>query len=112
MQTCTPLAVLPEVAGHSFGNKNMPRVAAIHHALRNVNPGAGDVVAASHITDLTHWAAVNAHSYLNFRMFLERPCYLERTLRRLLRAISKNQRHPITRWQGHELFVLRLDHLR
>ena len=37
---------------------------------------------------------------------------LERTARRLFRAVMKDQRHPVAGWQPDELFISRVAHLR
>ena len=44
----------------------------------------------------------------NLRVCLERLRNLERTLRRFLRAVPKDQRHPIAGRQPNELLVWRL----
>ena len=43
MQERTPLFVFFQVFGDMFGKKNVPGVAAIHHPLRHVETGAGQI---------------------------------------------------------------------
>ena len=43
MQKRTPLRVVLQVVGDTFGNKDVSGIAAIHHPLRDVDAGAGDI---------------------------------------------------------------------
>jgi hypothetical protein len=43
MQERPPPSILFKVIRHTFGEQNVTGVAAIHHALRHVDPSAGDV---------------------------------------------------------------------
>ena len=43
MEVRAPVRIMLEILGDAFGNQNMSRIAAIHHSLRHVNPGASDV---------------------------------------------------------------------
>ncbi|HEX4667237.1 MAG TPA: hypothetical protein VH207_11605 [Chthoniobacterales bacterium] len=112
MQSRTPLAILAEITCHPFGHKDVAGIAAIHHALGHVYTRARDVRAPAHVRDLAHRSAVNAHAHRQLRVLLERFGNLERAARRLFRAMSKDQRHSITRWQPDELLIRRLAHPR
>src|SRR4030095_1696917 len=69
-QVRLPMPVSREVVGDMFGKKNVVGVAAIHHPLRNVDPGTGDVHCVIHVTDLINRPAVNSHSQTEARRFL------------------------------------------
>ena len=58
-----PLPVLHQIIRHMLREENVPGVAAIHHPLRHVDPGPGDVVAPAHIGHFAHRPAVNAHPH-------------------------------------------------
>ena len=111
-QTGRPLPVMHQIIRHVLGEKNVPGVTAIHHPLRHVDAGPGDVGAPAHVGHLAHRAAVNAHAHRKFRMFLKRFGNLERAAGRFFRAVAKDQRHAIAGRQPNELFVARLAHLR
>ena len=112
VQTRPPSAVLSQIFRHMFGEEDVPGITAIHHPLRHVDPGAGDVAALVHIDHFVDRAAVNAHPHRNFRMLPQRLGDLQRALRRLFRAVTKDQRHPIAGRQPDELSVGRVAHLR
>ena len=90
----------------------MSGVAAIHHPLRHVDAGPGDVGASAHVGHLAHRSAVNAHAHGKFRVLPERFGNLERATGRFLRAVAKDQRHAIAGRQPNELFVCGFAHLR
>ena len=74
----------------------MPGVAAIHHALREINSGASDVRSLIDILDGGHRAAVDSHSH--WQRWIERakrPRDLHRTTHRRFRCCKKNQRHAV-----------------
>src|SRR5207249_11208716 len=77
------------------GQKNMPGIAAIHDALRHVDPWSRDVRLFINIGDLVHWAAVHSHPQLDMRMLLQRFADLERTSHRLFRTVEEKERHPV-----------------
>ena len=68
VQIRLPAAVLREIIGHAFANENVTGIAAIHHPLRDVDAGAGDVFALVHIGDVMHRTAVNAHPHRQTRL--------------------------------------------
>ena len=104
-QTRRPLPGMHQIIRHVLGEKNVPGVTAIHHPLRHVDAGPGDVGAPAHVGHLAHRAAVNAHAHRKFRMFLKRFGNLERAAGRFFRAVAKDQRHAIAGRQPNELFV-------
>jgi hypothetical protein len=101
-----------QIIRHVLGEKNVAGVAAIHHPLRHVDAGPGDVGASAHVGHLAHRSAVDAHAHRKFRVFLERFGNLERAPGRFLRAVMEDQGHPITGWQPNQLFVVRFPHRR
>ena len=100
-----PLPVLHQIIRDVLGEKNVPGVAAIHHPLRHVDAGPGDIGPPAHVSHLAHRPAVNAHAHRKFRMLLQRFGNLERTPGRFFRAVVEDQRHPIAGRQPNELFV-------
>ena len=103
---------MDQIIGHMLREKNVAGVAAIHHSLRHVDPGPGDVGAPAHVGHLAHRSAVNAHAHRKFRMFLQRFGNLKRAPGRFLLAVAKNQGHTITGRQPDQLFVRRFAHRR
>jgi hypothetical protein len=99
------MSVLLQVFRHMFGEQNVAGITAIHHPLGHVDARAGNIGAAVHIGHFAHRPAVNSHPHRYLRVGLERLRNLERALRRFLRTIAKDQRHPVARWQSHELLV-------
>ncbi len=112
VQARRPLPVLHQIIGHVLREKDVPGVAAIHHPLRHVDAGPGDVGAPAHIGHFAHRPAVNAHPHRNFRMLPQRFGDLQRAAGRFFRAVVEDQRHPIAGRQPNELFVGRFAHLR
>src|SRR5437867_7034438 len=77
------------------GQKNVSGIAAIHDALRHIDPWSRDVRLVINIGDLIDWAAVHSHPQLDMRMLLQCSADLERTSHRLFRAVEEKERHPI-----------------
>ncbi len=107
-----PLPGMDQVIGHVLGEENVSGIAAIHHPLRHVDAGPGDVGAPAHVGHLAHRSAVDAHPHRKFRVLLERFGNLERAPGWLLGAAAKDQRHPVAGRQPNQLFVRRLPHRR
>ena len=105
-----PLPGMDQVIRHVLGEKNVAGVAAIHHPLRHVDAGPGDVGAPAHVGHLAHRSAVNAHPHRKFGVLLERFGDLQRAPGRFFRAPAKDERHPVTRRQPNQLFVGRFTH--
>ena len=49
VQERTPGSRLGKVFGGALGNKNMTRIRAVHHSLRDIYPSARDIVAIVYI---------------------------------------------------------------
>ena len=57
-----PLGVLGEIIGGARGEEDMSGVAAVHHPLRNVYSGTGQVRLVVYILDRIDRPAVDSHS--------------------------------------------------
>ena len=97
------MLVLFQIFGHMFGKQDVPGIAAIHHPLRHVDSGAGDVGALdSHrSTSFTGPLWIPMRSW-NRGMTSERLRDLDRASRRRLRAVAKDQRHAVASRQPNE----------
>ncbi len=107
-QTRRPLPGMHQIIRHVLREENVPGVAAIHHPLRHVDAGPGDVGAPAHVGHLAHRSAVNAHPHRKFRVLLKCLGNLERAPGWFLRAVAKDQRHPVAGRQPNQLFVASL----
>ena len=105
VQTGRPLPGMHQIVSHALREQNVPGVAAIHHPLRHVDAGPGDICASAHVGHLAHRSAVNPHPHREFRMLAERFRNFQRATRRLFRAMAKDQRHAITGRKPDELLV-------
>src|SRR4051812_31137457 len=91
-----PMFELLEIFGHSPGGKNVTGIGAIHHSLRHVNAGTGDVSLAVYIYHAADWPAVDAHAHGKFCVLLfNRTTDLERAFHWIFGAVIKDQRHPV-----------------
>ena len=61
--TLTLCLVHFQVFGYMLGEQNVTGITAIHHALRDVDSGAGDISLLVQVTDLIDRAAVNTHPH-------------------------------------------------
>src|SRR5438105_6031040 len=95
MQEPSPSFGFSEIFADAFREKNVPGVAAIHYALRNVDAGAGDIGAAGNIDYTANWPAVNSHPKSQARMCLERETNLSCALCWRVWAGVENQRHAV-----------------
>src|SRR5438046_7927295 len=102
VQVRLPVPVLNQIFRYMPGQKNMPGIAAIHDALRHVDPCSRDVRFVVHIGHSIHWAAVHSHPQLDVRMLLQRFADLERTSHRLFRTVEEKERHPVSAWYPDE----------
>ena len=103
MQARLPMPVLAQVLRDVRRQKNMSGIAAIHHALRNIDSGTGYVRFLINIRDSVDGTAVDSHPQLDGRMILQRSANLQRTSRRFLRTAEENERHPIAGRHSDEL---------
>jgi hypothetical protein len=68
VQMRAPLPILFQIFGDTLGEEDVAGIAAIHHALRDVDSRAGYVGPIIDIFDLIDRAAVNAHAQPKTRM--------------------------------------------
>jgi hypothetical protein len=88
---------LLEVFRDPPGQENVTSIAAIHQALRDVYPRAGDIGAPIYIDNAAHWPAIGAHAQSQFWvLLLNRTTDFERTFHWSFRAMVEDQRHAIT----------------
>src|SRR5439155_7203714 len=95
VQIRLPMPVLGQIFRYMRGQKNVSGIAAIHDALRHIDPWSRDVRLVINIGDLIDWAAVHSHPQLDMRMLLQCSADLERTSHRLFRTVEEKKRHPI-----------------
>ena len=95
LQIWFPFAVLRQVIRHAFREQDVPCVAAIHHALGNVDPSASNVCPLVHISSSADWPAVNTHAQLKMRIALQLSANLNRAFYWRSRTGKENQRHSI-----------------
>jgi hypothetical protein len=96
------MRILFEIVGRAFGKQNVPRIAAVHHALRDVYTGTRHVRHLVDVNDAADRAAVYAHPQGKLRVLLESPAYLQGALDRRLRTAVENQRHAVTGWDSNQ----------
>ena len=95
LQIWFPFAVLRQVIPHAFRQQDVPCVAAIHHALGDVDPSASNVGALINISRSAHRPAVNTHPQRKLRTPLQFAANLNRAFHRRLRAGKEDQRHSV-----------------
>ena len=70
VQELPPPRVLLKVLSDPLGHQDVTRVPAIHHALRDINAGAGDIDLFVYIRDFLDRSAVNTHAHPELRVVL------------------------------------------
>ena len=80
-----------------FGEENVSGIATIHHPLRDVDSGAGNVRLLVEIGDFVNGSAMNAHPHFQFRMTPERLADFQSAEDRRLGAVAKNQGATVAR---------------
>ena len=98
MQERSPLLVFFQIFGDVLGKKNVPGVTAIHHPLRHVEAGTGEIGTIVYIDHTADRAAVNAHAQLQARMFFKGATDFDCALRWRFRTGVEDQRHAIAGW--------------
>ena len=101
MQQWPPFRILLEIVRHPFRHQNVTRVAAIHHALRDVDARAGNVPLLAQVGNSFHRPAVNPHPHPQLGILLQFARDLERAFHRFFRAFVKYERAAIPRRQTH-----------
>jgi len=95
VQVRLPVPVLGQILRHVPGQKNMPRIAAIQHPLRDIYSRSCKVRFVVNIGDSVDRATVNAHPHLNTRMILQSFANLECTSHWFFRATKEKERHSV-----------------
>src|SRR6202007_2272652 len=90
-----PMTVLIKILGYAFREKNVSGVAAIHHSLRDVDAGAGDIGTLVYIDNAADRTTVHAHAQLQFGMLFVGPTDLERAFHRRFGSVVKHQGETI-----------------
>ena len=80
----------------------MSGISAIHHPLRHVEAGAGEIGMTIHIYHPADRTAVHAHSNLQAWMRLERATDFNRALRRRFLTGVEDQRHAVAGWNFYQ----------
>ena len=106
VQIRLPMPVLSKIVGNMFGHENVPCVAAIEHALGDIDSSARDINAIIHVRDLINRTTVNSHPNLKSRRGAQFLCDLQGTAHRLFEVFEKQQRHAIAHGQSDE-FIFR-----
>ena len=91
-----------QIFGDVLGDKNVSGISAIHHPLRHVEAGTGEIGVTIHIYHPADRAAVHAHSNLQAWMRLERATDFNRALRRRFLTGVEDQRHAVAGWNFYQ----------
>ena len=70
-QVAGPFAQLAEDIGNRFRKQDVPGIAAVHDALRQIDAPAGDVAVGVDVGDPVDGTGVNAHAQLKLRTSFE-----------------------------------------
>src|SRR5882672_11708202 len=80
----------------------LPGIAAIQHALRDIDSSSRDVRFVVNVRNAIDRAAVNAHPQLNVRMISQCLTNLQSASHWLFRVAKKKERHPVACWHSDE----------
>src|SRR5262245_45774214 len=97
VQKGLPVSIMFQVFSYVLGKKNVAHVAAVHHALRDVNSGTGDIGAIVYVGDGTHRAAVNSHSNSNRTVIVEELRNFGSASNRRFWRTEKDEGHSVAR---------------
>src|SRR5438094_286628 len=95
MQEWSPLFIFFEVFSDTLRKQNVPGVPAIHHPLRHVEAGPGEIGSFVYINNPANRSAVHPHPKLETRMLFQNAADFHRALCRPFRTRVKYQRHSI-----------------
>src|SRR5262249_33855485 len=95
VQERSPAFVVLQILSDVFGEKDVPRVAAVHYPPGDVDTSPGHIRPLSHVHYTADRPAVNAHANLQARMLFKRTADLHRTLSRFLGTFVENQCHAV-----------------
>ena len=102
-----------EILGDMSWKGECARVAAIHYPLRHVDAGSRDIISGHSRRSRRSPGRCECPSALQISGCCLRACAISScTLRRLLRIVVKNERHPVAGRQPNELLVCCFPHSR
>ena len=90
VQMRLPMFVLLQIFSDMFRQQDVSRIPAIHHALRHVDPRAGDIRPLVHIDHTADGAAVHAHSQLETGKRFQSAADFQRTFNRRFGTVVKD----------------------
>ena len=103
---CTgPYADLLENARQRSRNEYVPRISAIHHALRDVDSSARNIPVRVNVRDAINGTGVQTHPQFQFRVAGQLLRQLDSAPYRCFGISKKHQRHPIPGGQRNQLFL-------
>src|SRR5438093_605323 len=97
-----PPWIVFQVLGYMFGKQDVTSIAAIHHPLREIDSGAGDIRLCIEISDLVNWAAVDSHSNVQLGMTFQRFCNFQSAKDWCLETVAKDKRAAVTSRQTQQ----------
>src|SRR5262245_52290057 len=95
MEVRLPVRVFFEIFSDVLRHQNVPRVAAVHDPLCDIDASASHVRFSGCVDDSTDRSTVYAHSQLKFWMLLECAADLQCAFRWRFRTIIKDQRDAV-----------------
>ena len=90
VQKRSPTVVLFQIFSHTFGDEDVTGITTIHHSLRQVDPGAGNVLPLVYVSHFADRTAVNPHSQGDPRMFFQGSRNFQSALRRRFGICAEN----------------------
>jgi hypothetical protein len=95
MQLGSPMSKWREIVGHAFRQKNVPGIAAIHYALRQVDSRSGNIRSIVYIQNFVDRPAMNSHAQPNFWMTSQGLANFQRGPHGRFRGIKKDKGHSV-----------------
>src|SRR6266550_4668884 len=102
MQVPLPVAVLFQIFSHVLGNEDVTGVTAIHHSLRDVDSGPGNVGTTTYVHHTAHRSTMDSHSQLELGVFPRCATDLQGAVYRGFWSVVEHQRHSISSRHGNE----------
>ena len=102
VQVQIPAGEWYEIVCHTFRQKNVPVIAAIHHSLRHVDTGPSDIGPLVNIDNLIDGPAMDPHPQTNLRMILNGSADLHCAFDRGFRLVKKHEQHSVPGGNANE----------
>ncbi len=80
VQVTVPTRIRSKIVDHALRNEDTASLTAIHHPLRDVDPGTGDIGTVVAVANRVHGVAVNPHPQSNLGVLLQFRANLHRPL--------------------------------